>query len=181
MAKKPTEKPIVEQKKKTGRPLTYNPEYHVEMGFKLAVAGHNNDEIAKIFSQNTDTFYDWLNKYPEFSDALARGREPATAAVANSLRQRALGFEWFEEVPTKIKRVKLNDAGKKIEEFEEVVITTVKRVVPPDTQACSLYLRNRLSEKWREQVDYNDVSKTPCASIIQRCKEALGEDGKAKK
>lgn len=167
------------EKKKRGRPSVYDAAYHPEQGFKFAVLGLNDEEMAEAFRIDPSTFQKWKLDYPDFSESIARGKLPATSEVADALRKRALGFEWFEEVPTKIKRVKLNDQGKKIEEYEEVVITKVRRVAPPDTQAASLYLRNRLASKWRDKIEVEDAGKFSIAEEIRLARAILEKGGAA--
>lgn len=70
--------------------------------------------------------------------------------VADRLHQRALGFEYEEAQAHKLKTVEYND-GKRLKETERLEIIKVKRVVPPDTTACILWLKNRRKVEWRER------------------------------
>lgn len=155
--------PVKQAPKKTykrpGRPTHYDPAYHVKTAFNLVVSGYTNDEIAAIFSISRDTFYQWLDLHKEFSDAIARGKEPTIGEVGNALRERARGFEWWEDVPLKVKQP---------DGSEKIMITKVKRIVPPDTNAASLYLRNRAPDKWRDQQHIETTGDLKAAEELQK-------------
>lgn len=157
--KQPVEQKEKKVYRKTGRPSSYDPAYHLKTAFNLTVSGYTNDEIAAIFGIDHDTFYEWLRKYKDFSDAVARGKEPTIGEVGNALRERARGFEWWEEVPLKVKQP---------DGSEKIVITKVKRLVPPDTNAASLYLRNRAPDKWRDQQHIETTGDLKAAEELQK-------------
>lgn len=162
MAKKPKK-----TYKKRGRPSLYDPATHPELARKLAVLGCIDAEIAEQFMIDTDTLAEWKRKHPEFSEAIREGGKKANAAVADALRQRAMGFEWEEEVATKVKVDK---------DREEVVITKVRRIVPPDTNAASLFLRNREPKQWRDkvEVEHSGTVETRAARIKKAREQAKG-------
>jgi hypothetical protein len=121
-----------------GRPTSYDPRY-VDKVYKLCLLGATNEEIAEIINISIDTLYEWKNKHPEFSDSLERGRHDADANVANRLYQRAMGYSH--------KAVKIfMPAG-----AEEPVYAEYTEHYPPDTQAASLWLRNRQPARWRDR------------------------------
>lgn len=127
---------------KSGRPSAYDAAFHPDRAYKLALLGCTNVEIAEQFGLTDTGITGWIERHPEFKAAIHAGRVPADSEVADALRKRALGFEWEEEVATKVK----------VDQHrEEVVITKVKRIVPPDTMAASLWLRNRKTTSWQEK------------------------------
>ena len=84
------------------------------------------------------TLYDWKNKFPEFSEAIKKGKEIVDIQVENALLKRALGYEYMEE------RVEISEKdGRK-------VIQTVKTVIP-DTTAQIFWLKNRRPDRWRDK------------------------------
>lgn len=169
MAKKATKNTDKPKKppRKSGRPPTYDPEFHPQQAFKLAILGCVDSEIASNFNISAETLCRWKDKHPEFGQAIREGGEPADAAVADALRQRAMGYEWEEEVATKVKVSK---------DEEKVIITKVRRIVPPDTQAASLFLRNRQSKKWRDkvEVEHSGTVETRAARIKKAREKAKG-------
>lgn len=131
--------------KKAGRKTTYNPEF-VDLAYGYGLLGLTELEMAKLFRTTEKTFIGWKNRYPEFLQAILNGKEPADAAVARSLSERARGYTYTEEVPTKVKEVKYKD-GKRLSEIEHVIITKVERTVPPDTRAIQYWMNNRRRRK----------------------------------
>jgi hypothetical protein len=144
---------MTDESPSVGRPSSYKPEY-VEQVYKLALLGATDKEIAHFFNVCEDTVNAWKIAHPEFSVSIKDGKIKADYSVAHKLFDKALGAEWIEEQAFKVKRESYNDEGKR-ETFEEVVTVPVKRAAPPDTQAISLWLRNRQSDKWRDKVDVN--------------------------
>ena len=125
-----------------GRPTKYKGEY-AEQAFKFALLGATDVQLAEFFDVHVDTIYEWKNVHPDFSEAVRAGKMKADAEVAHSLYHRAKGAEWTEEQAVK----------RKVSLHEEVVeIVEVRRAAPPDTNAASLWLRNRQSGLWSEKV-----------------------------
>jgi hypothetical protein len=121
-----------------GRPSSYDPRL-VDKVYKLALLGSTEEEMAEIIEINHDTLYEWKKAHPEFSDAIKRGKHDADANVADRLYQRAMGYSH--------QAVKIfMPAG-----AEEPVYAEYTEHYPPDTQAASLWLRNRQPEKWRDR------------------------------
>lgn len=138
-------KPAPRKKKKraksgrTGRKGKYH-EWITEQGLGIVAAwkrnGLTNEQIAKNIGVNQDTLYTWIRRFPEFSEALKIGRDEADMQVENALFKRALGY-YIEDIQ---------------EEYEGTV--RVKRVVKkkwvaPDISAQIFWLKNRASNRWR--------------------------------
>lgn len=138
-------KPAPRKKKKraksgrTGRKGKYH-EWITEQGLGIVAAwkrnGLTNEQIAKNIGVNQDTLYTWIRRFPEFSEALKIGRDEADMQVENALFKRALGY-YTEDIQ---------------EEYEGTV--RVKRVVKkkwvaPDISAQIFWLKNRASNRWR--------------------------------
>lgn len=141
------------------------------------------DEDHMNISQQT--FYTWLKKYPEFSEALKKGREPVDIEVEDALIKRAKGYtttETIEEITTSGQK---DPNGNYIE--KERHVRRVTKEVPPDVGAIVFYLSNRTRKtgKWsnmkyiaQEQTEAPDF--TILDGIADRMKEkANGKtDGK---
>ena len=128
---------------KAGRPTKYKDEY-CDQVYKLCLLGHTDIEIAGFFDVSVDTIHEWRKVHPEFSESTKRGKDIADGNVAESLYRRAVGYEHPED---KI----FNSNG------EALVVPTVKRY-PPDTQAASLFLRNRQPKKWRDKQEIDHTT-----------------------
>lgn len=100
--------------------------------------GLTDDQIAHNMGINTSTIYDWKKKYPDFSNALKKGKEVVDRLVENALLKRALGYSYEET-----KLVHSDKDGDKIEK-------TVKEVVP-DTTAQIFWLKNRKPKDWKDK------------------------------
>ena len=146
--------------KPNGRPTKYKPEFD-DLAYKFALLGATNKEMAGFFDVAESTFDLWRIAHPKFSGAITRGKAVADANVADRLYQRAMGYEHDEE---------------KIFQYEgkPVRVATTKHY-PPDTQAASLWLRNRQPELWRDQKDITlrqpDKEPRTTKELVDRCKE----------
>lgn len=119
-----------------GRPTLYKEQYP-EQAYKLTLLGLTLEELAEFFSVCLDTLHEWKKVYPDFSDAIARGRTIADAEVAVKLRERAIGYS-HEAVKIFL------PAGAR-----EPVYAHYIEHYPPDPQAASIWLFNRRPDKWR--------------------------------
>jgi hypothetical protein len=99
-------------------------------------------DAAKKLGVSVATFEDYKNKYPEFLEAIKRGKAPVDFEVENALLKRALGYTFTE---TK-SEVELLDGGvKNVKASTE----TIKEIAP-DVTAQIFWLKNRNPERWRD-------------------------------
>ncbi len=71
------------------RPSKYKPEY-TELAGNLALLGLTDAEMAGFFGVVESTLNKWKLDYPEFSESLKEGKEPADGKVARKLYTEAL-------------------------------------------------------------------------------------------
>lgn len=135
-----------------GRPSKYKPEY-ADLAYKFTLLGADDEGLAELFEVSTVTVNSWKKNHPEFLKALKDGKGKADAEVADRLYKRATGYEYMEQQATKIKHVKY-DNGKRLSEDEEVVITDVLKIVPPDATSIIFWLKNRQRQHWRDRYDH---------------------------
>lgn len=102
--------------------------------------GLTDEQIAKNIGIVTSTFYVWKNKYPEFSDALKKGKRPIDVEVENTLLKVIHGYEYQE----KDEWIEVDDMG---QERRKVVLKT--RYAKPDTTAIIFWLKARKPDIWR--------------------------------
>lgn len=121
-----------------GRPTKYRPEY-AEQAYKLCLLGATDAEMADFFQVTEQTLNNWKS-HPKFFESITRGKLLADAEVAEKLYQRAKGYS-HEAVKI------FNHQG------VEMVVPYTEHY-PPDTQAASLWLRNRQPAKWRDRVEH---------------------------
>lgn len=124
--------------KAKGRPSLYKPEY-AEQAYKLCLLGATDAKLADFFAVNEDTVHEWKKVHTDFSESITRGKEQADAEIAEALFHRAKGYSHPED---DIRTVAAS-----------IVITPTVKHYPPDTQAASLWLRNRQPALWRDKQD----------------------------
>lgn len=135
--------PVSEIKKDSNRPprykSKYNPFWHPQLVFWMARDGLTDEEMSKKLKIATSTFYKWKNEFPEFAEAIKRGKKNPDDLVEQSLYQRATGYSYPED---------------KIMQYEgEPIIVETIRHVPPDPTSMIFWLKNRRPKKWRDKQD----------------------------
>jgi len=121
-----------------GRPSDYQPEYAEEV-FELCLAGYTDKMLAEQFQVSETTIGTWKDKHPEFLRAMRRGKGIANGKAALGLYNRAVGMT----VPKQHVSV--------YEGF--ATVTDITEHLPPDVNAAKFFLKNRLPEQWRENID----------------------------
>ena len=141
--------------KKQGRPTKYSKTIHDDLVYKLVKDNKSNDEIADFLGIGARTFYDWLDRYPSFSQSYKKGLEAKLDNVEMNLYQRASGMTYKETTKTVVK-------GKKGEDIGKAEVREVTKFIPPDVAAMCFILKTQRREKWaeRQEVDINDGSLT---------------------
>ncbi len=97
-----------------------------------------DEQIAQNIGIRAATLYEWKKRFPQFSEALKKGKEIVDRQVENALLKRALGYE-YEEIK---------------EKFEGGVLTertVTKKEVVADTTAQIFWLKNRKPDTWRDK------------------------------
>ena len=113
--------------------------------------GLTDEQIAKNLGIGYTTLKEYKNKYPSFSATLKRGKEVVDTEVENALLKKALGSKETLKKPVKLKQVIYSDAGKKLKEFEEIVMVEEEVLITPDTTAQIFWLKNRKQGVWRDK------------------------------
>jgi hypothetical protein len=123
-----------------GRPTKYRPEL-IERVYRLALLVTTDREIAEGLDICEATLNNWKNEYPEFLEALKKGKLAADSDVAHGLHLRSLGYEAVEKKAVKLKQA---DGSEKVEMAEET------RHIPADTTAQIFWLKNRRRLDWKD-------------------------------
>lgn len=106
--------------------------------------GYTFQDIANRIGIAVSTLRGWRAQYPEFDEALKRGREIIDYKVENALLKSALGYKTKEvKVTTTIRY------GKVVETIKEVT----DREQAPNVSAIQCWLYNRLPNKWKKNRD----------------------------
>ena len=117
-------------------------------------------QIANNLNISEDTFYEYKKKYPEFSEALKKGKEVVDYEVENALLKRAMGYDYEEETYE-------SRFNKESGEYEEVLTKRVKKHVQPDTTAQIFWLKNRKPDVWRDkqQIEHSGEINNPFSEM----------------
>lgn len=120
----------------------------------MARDGLTDAQIAHNIGIAKQTLYEWKKLYPDFSDALKRGKQVVDIQVENALLKRALGYE-YEETTQEIYEDP-NFKGTDGKPKQRKHIKKVTRVVPPDVTAQIFWLKNRKPDMWRDKHEVTD-------------------------
>lgn len=131
--------------------------------------GLKDEQICKNLGISVDTFYKYKIKYTEFSEALKKGKEVADIEVENALFKKAIGYNTKVKKAFKVKNVEYDDYGKKVKEYEEIVLAEEEIHIPADTTAQIFWLKNRKSSKWKDKQDI-DIQDNNVSITIQGVK-----------
>lgn len=129
-----------------GRKSKYDKNTFPLLAENLARKGFKDEEIAKSLGIALGTYYDFKNKFPEFSEAIKRGKKPVDIEVENALLKRALGYD-FEEKTTEIE---IGADG----QAKPARIKTIKKHYAGDVAAQFIWLKNRMPKEWRDKREF---------------------------
>lgn len=106
--------------------------------------GLTDEMIAHNIGITTTTLYDWKKKYPQFAEAIKRGKEVVDIMVENALLKSAMGYKYDEVVKERVFDY----------ETETSIVVEVKRTtkeVAPNPTSLIFWLKNRKPETWRDK------------------------------
>ena len=124
-------------------PLKYNPAYHDDWAWSLAIKGATDQDIADAFHVSRRTIIRWRQTYPSFNTACQSGKEVADAKVKKSLFERAVDFEYQE-------KESVIDVDPRTGEQKPVRVRTLTKKAVPDTMAQMYWLNNRCREEFSQ-------------------------------
>jgi len=149
------------------RPVKYIEGIHGPWAKSLAMEGLTDKEMADRMGIAKSTFNKWKKDFPEFSDSIKMGKEPADANVEQTLYKRAIGYTIKEKKVVVEMDSEGNQKPARIETFEKQVI--------PDTTAQIFWLKNRRPKDWR---DKQDISLTidPFTELMKAAAQVENDD-----
>lgn len=127
--------------------------------------GLTDVEIATNMGIVPSTFYSYKNTNSEFSNALKKGKEVSDRIVEGQAYKNAMGYEYDEEVPFKVKKAKFNKDGRKIAEEESIITVKVRKFKPSDPASVFFWLKNRMPDVWRDRFQQDIFTPEPIKTI----------------
>lgn len=128
----------------------YNPKYHDDWAWSLAIKGATNDEIAEAFGISVRTFIRWVKEYESLATAVEEGKNIADAKVEKSL----YGRTQEHTVTDTEKTLDMDKDGNP----KPVRVKTTTRTIPADTMACMYWLNNRKRGSWSQRQEVSLTS-----------------------
>lgn len=145
-----------------GRPTDYKTQY-VEQGFRLALLGATDKEMAGIWQVDESTVNNWKLAHPEFLESINAGKIEADAKVAASLYKRAIGYEYrettFEKIGEGPEAIEVGETGMESIEQDTYRKKVVVKELAPDVAAINIWLKNRRgkvasdAQRWADKVE----------------------------
>ena len=125
-----------------GQPTKYKIEYN-EQVVKLCRLGATDKEIGDFFNVTETTINNWKKAETKFFESIQKGKIQSDANIADSLYNRAKGYEHEEE------KIFCTNG-------EVTKVNTIKHY-PPDTAAAFIWLKNRRGKQWvdKQEVEHS--------------------------
>lgn len=144
---------------KAGRPTKYKKEYDEQVR-KLCLLGATDEAIADFFGVSVKTLIEWRKVHPSFLQSTTQGKMLADADVAEKLYDRACGYS--------------HEAVKIFNQQGVEMVVPYTEHYPPDTQAASLWLRNRQPKLWRDKPE-DATTGVDMAQVLSKLIDKLPE------
>lgn len=117
--------------------------------------GSTDKEIAKKIGVGYSTYRKYKAQDNDLKQVIIEGKDKKNQEVERALYKCAVGYNYYEQVVTKVKVQTETDKGQ-ILESEEVRISSVQKFKPADLAAQKYWLNNKQKTKWSE--DPNKVT-----------------------
>lgn len=140
---------------------------------KWAKEGLFDRQIAQKMEISHETFYKWIKNYPEFADAIKKGKEIADKEIVNALYKRALGYSYKEvkeEYVADDNGVIRDKDGKSTKE-----VTVTHKSEPPNTAALIYWLNNRRPDEWSNKSKLDVDGNINIADVLAKARKRLEE------
>lgn len=107
-------------------------------------------ELAKSMGIGERTLYEWIDRFPQISQAIKDGLAMSCQAIENALFKRATGYVVEDVDEVEEFKGELRD-GKPANGTITKREVRKTRNVPPDTGAIVFYLKNRMGERYTDR------------------------------
>lgn len=117
--------------------------------------GSTDVEIAKMLGISKTVLYEWKNEYPEFAEAIKKGKDISNGEILNSAFKQATGFYVKEQMAVKVRtneEVPTADGkGTKWLPAEKIEVVDVIKFVPANSTMAIFMLKNRLPTDYKDK------------------------------
>lgn len=134
-------------------------------GWKMR--GLTDEQIAENIGISTVTLYDWINKFPNISNALKTGKDEADMIVENALFQSAVGYD-YEEITEELKW------DNKTRSYVMKVTKRQTKHQAPSNTAQIFWLKNRRAEQWRDKIEKTITHNDEVDALSRAFEELVG-------
>ncbi len=145
--------------KKPGPKSKYNAKL-LPTVFKLAKAGHTQEQIARKLGISPACLILWKKTYPAVNDVLKAAKDIPDSKVEQSLYRMATGYYQDVEEPVFDRK------------NGEVAYARYKKYFPPNTTAAIFWLKNRRKAEW---ADTYNVEQTVTVMVDMPARETREE------
>lgn len=142
-----------QKKSNAGRKSKYDPDTFPLLAEGLFRDGLNDEQVAAKLGISHDAFYSYQKKFPEFSEAIKRGKRPVDVMVENALLKSAIGFD-YEEIHTEYIEDQAdgkNGDKQNSKAAKSKRITKITKQVVGNVTAQRWWLKNRCRSKWSDK------------------------------
>ena len=139
-----------------------------------ACDGLTEEQIARNIGVSRSTLNEWKKIFPDISDTLKKGKEYADRKVEKSLFERAIGYSVSLKKPIKVREIKYNKSGKRVE-TEKVIYADEEIHIPADVTAQIFWLKNRKPDVWRDKITGDMSMKIENDGFIEALKGQAAE------
>ena len=142
---------MVDKKTPGKTPYKYKDDYPRMAEVACAEGGFTDLKLSLLFNVAKSTINEWKKNYPEFKEALKRGKDLFdTTVVEKAFLKRCTGFTYNETTrEPQITKVLKGD-GTEEEKYKMVVTKRVRKMVVPDAKGCMDWLTNRAPDRWKK-------------------------------
>lgn len=141
--------------------MKYSPET-TEKLVKHLKKGSTITSACQAVGISRETFYDWMDKKPDFSDTIKKAMAIPDRKVENSLFKQAKGFFKVKE-----KHFEVEKDGKK------QLVKVIEKVVLPNVTATIFYLKNKKPDEFKDRhnLDLSGDMNIKVISAVPRSKK----------
>ncbi|MBB6622557.1 Xaa-His dipeptidase [Clostridium gasigenes] len=116
----------------------------------MVAEGSTDKEIAEKIGISYSTFKRYKAQNSELKAIIAQGKDKKNQTVEQSLFKCCIGYHYYEDFATKVKKEVLAEDGATVLVEEDIKISKIKKYKAIDLAALKYWLNNKDKTKWKE-------------------------------